>query len=310
MTVPQFSRPGAVDLSAFRPAKPVAGAGSAGGAASAGGYVVEVTGEDSLRVDVVDRSLSVVVLLSIWSPDLPASVQINATLSKLVDEFAGRFVLATLDAKAQADLVSLLGVPSVPLVVAALRGQLAPLIQEPLAEAEMRALIEQILQAAAASGLTGTAEPAAAGASPEAAEPPEAPARYPAAEDALMRGDYDAAIQQYEAALQSTPSDDEAVEGLARASLLKRTAGVDPAAARQAAEDAPDDVAAQLTAADVDLLQGDVDAAFDRLLELVRRTTGSDRDRVRLHLLDVFVVVGDADPRVGRARRALMAALY
>ncbi|MGI8702045.1 MAG: co-chaperone YbbN [Nocardioidaceae bacterium] len=309
MTVPQFSRPGAVDLSAFRIPTSAPGARAAG-STGGGGYVVEVTGEDSLRVDVVDRSLSVVVLLSIWSPDLAASVQINATLSKLADEFAGRFVLATLDAKAQADLVSLLGVPSVPLVVAALRGQLAPLIQEPLAEAEMRALIEQILQAAAASGITGTAEPAPAGGSPEATETPEPPARYPAAEDALMRGDYDAAVQQYEAALQATPGDDEAVEGLARASLLKRTAGVDPAVALQAADDAPDDIAAQLTAADVALLQADVDVAFDRLLALVRRTTGTDRDTVRKHLLELFVVVGEADPRVGRTRRALMAALY
>ncbi len=305
MTTPQFSRPGAVDLSAFRPGKAHAAAGGLGS------FVVEVTDEESLRVDVVDKSLSVVVLLSIWSPDLPGSVQINATLSKLADEFAGRFLLATLDAKANAELVSLLGVPSVPLVVAALRGQLAPLIQEPLPEAEMRALVEQILQAAASSGITGTAEPTTPGpASPEGAVPFEAPARFPAAEDALMRGDYDEAISQYEAALQDFPGDDEAVEGLARANLLKRTAGVDPAVALQTADDAADDVAAQLMAADIALLQGDVDAAFERLLALVRRTTEGDRDAARRHLLEVFVVVGDADPRVGKARRALMAALY
>ncbi len=303
MATPQFSRPGAVDLSAFRTSKPTQSAGR-------GAYVVEVTGEESLRVDVVDRSLSVVVLLSIWSPDMPGSVEINSTLSLLADEFAGRFLLATLDAQAHADLVSLLGIPSVPLVVAALRGQLAPLIQDPLPEAEMRTLVQQILQAAAASGITGTAEPTPSAEPSEAAEPLEPPARYPAAEDALMRGDHDEAIRQYEAALNASPGDEEAVEGLARANLLRRTSGVDAAAARKAADEAPADIEAQLLAADIDLLQADVDAAFDRLLSLVRRTTDTDRDAARRHLLDIFMVVGEADPRVGKARRALMAALY
>lgn len=317
MTVPQFSRPGAVDLSAFRTPKsaPAAGA-SAGSRGGVGGYVIEITSEDSLRVDVVDRSVSVVVLLSVWSPDLPASLQINATLTKLADEFAGRFLLATLDAKVNADLVSLLGVPSVPLVVAALRGQLAPLIQEPLAEAEMRALVQQILQAAAASGITGTVAPAppAAPAAPvdaaDAAEEQEPPTRFPEAEEALIRGDYDEAVRLYEAALSASPADDEAVEGLARANLLRRTMGADAAAVTAAAAAAPDDLAAQLAAADVELLMGDVDAAFERLLALVRRTAAADRDTVRKHLIELFVVVGEADPRVGKTRRALMAALY
>lgn len=312
MTVPQFSRPGAVDLSAFRtPTTPAAG-GSAGRASSAGGgYVVQIADEDALRLDVVDRSMSVVVLLSIWSPDLPASVQINATLTKLADEFAGRFLLATLDAKANADLVSLLGVPSVPLVVAALRGQLAPLIQEPLAEAEMRALVTQILQAATASGITGTVAPLpAAGEPADAGEPTEPLARHPEAEDALIRGEYDESVRLYEAALNISPADQEAVEGLARAHLLQRTAGVDPDAVVAAAAARPDDVEAQLAAADAELLMADVDAAFDRLVALVRRTTAAERDAVRKHMLELFVVVGDADPRVGKTRRALMAALY
>lgn len=312
MTVPQFSRPGAVDLSAFRTPATPATSGSAGGARSAGGgYVVQIADEDSLRLDVVDRSMSVVVLLSIWSPDLPASVQINSTLTKLADEFAGRFLLATLDAKANAELVSLLGVPSVPLVVAALRGQLAPLIQEPLAEAEMRALVQQILQAAVASGITGTVAPMPAAGDPDDAdEPTELPARYPEAEDALFRGDYDDAVLRYEAALNASLADEEAIEGLARAQLLQRTSGADPTTVVAAADADPGDVPAQLAAADIELLATDVDAAFERLLAAVRRTTGPERDTVRKHLLELFVVVGEADARVGKTRRALMAALY
>ncbi len=301
MTTPQFSRPGAVDLSAFRPttARPAA--------AGTGSFVVEVVGEESLGAEVVDRSMSVVVLLSVWAPDVPESVQINETLTRLAGEFGGRFVLATLDAQANAALVSAIGIPSVPLVAAALRGQLAPLFQEPLPEAEMRAVIQQILQAAAANGITGTAEPT---------EPPvdeaveEPPSRFPDAEDALLRGDLDEAISQYEAALARFPADLEAAEGLSRARLMKRTDGVDQAAARAAAAGAPDEVDAQTLVADLDLLGGNVDDAFTRLLDLVRRTSETDRDAARRHLLDLFAIVGDADPRVGKARRALTAALF
>src|ERR687894_79369 len=52
-----------------------------------------------------------------------------------------------------------------------------------------------------------------------------------------------------------------------------------------AAEAAPDDVAAQTRAADFLLGTGNVEAAFDHLLEVVRRTSGEDRDEARRHLL-------------------------
>lgn len=327
MSGPQFSRPGAVDLSSLRrpaPAGPRSGApsGPAGtpigqsagspGPAGTGGsaYVVEVTSEASLRQDVVERSLSVVVLVSFWSPESPPSVEITSTLTELSAEFAGRFLLATVDVTAHPELASALGIPEVPLVVAALRGQLAPLLQDPLPAAQMRALVEQILQAAVANGVSGRAEPVAssAAAAEEHAEPP--PARYPAAEDALMRGDLDAAIAAYSEALRASPADEEATLGLAQASLLKRTTAVDPTAARAAAAERPDDVEAQTLAADVDLVDGQVEAAFSRLVELVRRTSGSDREAARRHLVELFRVVGDADPRVGRARSSLASALF
>lgn len=309
MTASQFSRPGAVDLSAFRPtttARPAPGGGGAGS------FVVEVTSEESLGVDVVDRSMSVVVLLSVWAPDVPESVQLNQTLTTLADEFGGRFVLATLDARANSALVSAIGIPSIPLVAAALRGQLAPLFQEPLPEAEMRTVIQQILQAAATNGITGVADPVSPptedGAAGEESELP--PAKFPAAEEALLRGDLDGAITQYEAALADAPGDAEALEGLARAGLLQRTSGVDLAGARAAAAESPEDMAAQILMADLDLLGGRVDDAFGRLLDVIRRTSEDDRDSARRHLLDLFAVVGDADPLVGKARRALTAALF
>jgi putative thioredoxin len=243
------------------------------------------------------------------------STQINSTLATLADEFAGRFVLATVDVGAHPELAQALGIPQVPLVVAALRGQLAPLLQDALPEADMRALIEQILQAAVANGVAGRAEPLTGSAteSPSAAEAESAaepPSRFPAAEEALMAGDLDKAITEFEEALRTAPGDPEATLGLAQAKLLQRTQGVDVTAAREAAAQRPTDVAAQSLAADLELLGGHVDDAFARLIDVVRRTSGDERDAARTHLVELFGVVGDADPTVGRARQQLASALF
>jgi putative thioredoxin len=314
MTVPQFSRPGAIDLSALRRPPGTASATGGGGssAAAGGGYTIDITSEQSLRSDVVERSMSAVVLVSFWSPQVPASVEINAVLSKLADEYAGRFLFARLDIEGQPDLAQALGIPQVPLVVAALRGQLAPLIQEPLPEPEMRALVDQILQSAAANGVAGTVEPAGPTSGAAAAdEPAEEPvSRFPDAEAALLSGDLDAAIKGYEEGLLSSPGDPEASLGLSQAKLLKRTQGVDPTGAREAAASRPDDVEAQQLAADLDLLGGNVEDAFGRLIDLVRRISGDERDRAREHLIEMFGVVGDDDPRVAKARQRLASALF
>ena len=321
MSSSQFTRPGAVDLSGLRrPSTGPSAAGTtgaagagAGGPAGSGSYVVEIGDEQSLRTEVVERSLSVVVLVSFWSDAAPASVEINATLSRLADDFDGRFLLATVDVGTHPELAQALGIPQVPLVVAALRGQLAPLVQDPLPEPEMRAMIEQVLQAAVANGITGRVDAVASTAptgpdSPEAAAE-EPPSRFPEAEEALMAGDLDTAIAAFEEALKGSPGDPEATLGLGQAKLLKRTQGVDVNAAREAAAQKPDDVAAQALAADLELLGGNVDDAFGRLVDVVRRTTGDDRDAARQHLIELFGVVGDADPRVGRARQQLASAL-
>lgn len=304
----QFSRPGAIDLSALR--KPAASPPSgAAGAASSGAYVVDITTEQALRAEVVERSLSVVVLVSFWSPASAASVQINSTLEQLADEFAGRFLLAKVDVAAQPQLAQALGIPQAPLVVAALRGQLAPLIQEALPLEQMRELVQQVLQAAAQGGVSGAVEPLEAE-PPVSAETDEAPARFPEAEAALMSGDLGGAVQAYEQALAQVPGDTEAQAGLTRARLLQRTSTADPVRARAGAEDRPDDVDAQLLVADLDLLDGRVDAAFSRLIDVVRRLSGDERDAARRHLLELFTVVGDDDPDVSKARQRLASALF
>ncbi len=72
----------------------------------------------------------------------------------------------------------------------------------------------------------------------------------------------------------------------------------------------PDDVDAQTLVADLDLAGGHVEDAFARLVDLIRRTTGDERDAARTHLLGLFAAVGNDDPRVLKGRQSLASALF
>ena len=94
------------------------------------------------------------------------------------------------------------------------------------------------------------------------------------------------------------------------AQVLQRTQGVDLPAARAAAAANPDDVEAQTLVADLDMLGGHVEDAFNRLIDLVRRTSGGERNKAREHLIGLFGAVGNDDERVLKARRNLASALF
>ncbi|HEY7176253.1 MAG TPA: tetratricopeptide repeat protein, partial [Micromonosporaceae bacterium] len=140
-------------------------------------------------------------------------------------------------------------------------------------------------------------------------ELPEDP-RFAEADEALVNGDLDTAEAAFRKILGESPADAAAESGLAQVALLRRVTGVDPEAVLAAADAAPDDVAAQGLAADVEVLAGQADRAYARLVELVRRTSGADRDAARTHLISLFTVAGPEDPAVATARRALASALF
>ena len=125
-----------------------------------------------------------------------------------------------------------------------------------------------------------------------------------------MAGDLDGAEQAYRKILAESPADVAAEAGLAQVGLLRRVRDVDPAKALADAAAAPDDVAAQTLAADVEVLSGRAEDAYKRLVETVRRSSGADRETARQHLVSLFTVAGPDDPAVVAARRQLASALF
>ena len=305
MTSQPFSRPGAIDLSGL--SRPAGGSGAA--RAVPGSYVVEVT-EQTFQQDALEASLQHVVVLSLWSPRAPASQTLNQMLSRLADEMAGKFLLALVDVDANQQIAAAIGAQGVPFVLGLLRGQPVPLFQGTVDEPDARRYLDELLKVAVANGITGTVPARAPAGGPSPGPEPEEDPRFAAADEALATGDLDAAVAAYQKLVDANPGDDEARERLAGVKLMARTRDADPAAVRAAAAQAPNDLAAQLLVADVDVLGGHVDDAFDRLLGLVTATTGEERDHVRRHLLDLFEVVGADDPRVASARRRLASALF
>ena len=257
--------------------------------------VAVVVTEANFETEVVARSMTVPVVSDFWADWCAPCKQLTPILERLVAQDGGAWVLGTVDVDANPQLAAAAQAQSIPTVLVAWQGQFAPGFTGALPEAQVRLFIDEVL--------------AVAGSAPAVAEAVDE-AELSAADEAMMSGDLDAAEAAYRAALAERPADSEAVAGLVQVGLLRRTQGVDPVAARQAADAAPHDVDAQIVAADVDLLDGHVAAALDRLIDTVVATSGDDRDRARVHLLELFDLVGSADPAVLAARTRLASALF
>lgn len=303
-----FSRPGAIDLSAL--AKPAAAPAGGGGAGSGGRYVVDVD-EQSFQSAAIEPSMRHVVVLALWSPRAPQSREFVDLVGRVVDTLDGRILLTRVDVDASPAIAQALQAQGVPLVVGLVKGQPVPLFQGTADEPEVRQYLEQLVALAVQNGLSGRAQPVGEGDAADAqeAEQPEDP-RFAAADAAFAAGDVQTAVAEYEKLAVQHPGDAEVAERLAGVKLFARTQGADLQQARKDAADRPDDVDAQLLVADLDVSGGHVEDAFARLVNLVRTAQGDDRERIRERLLELFVVVGQTDPRVADARRALASALF
>ena len=326
-----FSLYGAVDLGARQaaaqrrqqaaqsPSQP----GGPAPAGTGGGFVIDVT-EETFNTDVVERSRSTPVIMDLWAEWCGPCKQLSPVLEKLATEAAGQWLLAKVDVDANPQLSAALQVQSIPMVVAVLGGQLVDGFLGAMPEAQVRQWIGQVLSVAEKMGMELTAPAAvdaddleddadiAADADTDAGVPPVPglPPAYAEARAAMERGDLDGAAKAFEQELAANPGDPVAKTGLAQVNLIRRVSSYDQAKARRDAAEHPGDVAAQTRVADIDLASGRIEEAFDRLLGVVRRTSGEEREQARKHLVGLFEVLPPRDPNLTKARSALSALLF
>jgi putative thioredoxin len=305
---------GAVDLSGLKARadaaqqQPQAGApaqrddGQPGG----GPAVLDVT-ESSFQSDVVERSMHQLVVVDLWADWCGPCKQLSPVLEKLAGESGGAWVLAKIDVDANPRIAQLFGVQSIPTVVAIGGGQPVDAFSGALPEPEIRKWLDSLLDALR-DKLPGIAAAESGEAEGEPAEEPEDP-RFTEAEDALEQGDFAAAKAAYERILDAEPANEQAKDALAQVRFAERASQTDESVVDKA-EAAPDDLEAQLAAADFEVAQQRVEDGFSRLITAVRRNSGDDRNRVREHLVSLFELFDPADERVAKARRDLASALY
>lgn len=306
---------GAVDLSGLKAKADAASRGQQGGgrsngaAGSAGGAsIIEVT-EATFQSEVVERSLEVPVVVDLWATWCGPCKQLSPVLERLAQADGGTWVLAKVDVDANPRIAQLFGVQSVPTVVAIAGGQPVDAFSGALPEQQIRQWLDRLIDALR-DRLPGirAAEAAGDGGEEEPAEEPEDP-RFTEAEAAFERGDFDAAERAYQQILDAEPANEQAKAALAQVRFTRRAEAADPAAVAKA-DAAPDDLEAQFAAADTELAQQQVEQAFTRLIDAVRRTSGDDRERARHHLVELFELFPQDDERVIKARRNLASALF
>jgi putative thioredoxin len=327
-----FSLYGAVDLGARQAAaqrrqqvaRAAASAASAPGGANAPGQGGDASGDDAAHIidvteqtfnqDVAYRSRTVPVIVDLWAEWCGPCKQLSPVLEKLAREANGAWVLARIDVDANPRLAQAFQAQSIPMVVAIIAGQMVDAFLGAMPESQVRQWLTQILSVAdqlglpAGAGMPGAAEGAEGG---DDEEVDDLPPHLRDARDAMESGEFDSAAALLEKAIAEAPADGIAKSWLAQVNVMRRVSGyADPQAIAREAAARPDDLDAQIKIADLEIASGRAEDAFNRLLGVVKRTFGDDRNKARLHLLELFEIFPPGDPAVKSARQRLSSLLF
>ena len=274
----------------------LSGLGKTPSAISTSSVGKEVTAAN-LSTEFVALSKTKLVILLCWSSRSPESLAVLDILGKLQAADSDKWVLGSVNVDAEAQVATALQVRTTPYAIAIVAEQIIPLFEQSYPESQIRAVIDKVLSIGAEQGVGAPVE--------ETMEPEEVEAFA-----ALDSGDFGTAEAAYKKLLARKPNDNFASLGLAQTQLLIRTKGLDLAQVVGLVADQPQNLDLQIQCADCEMIVGNVDAAFSRLLDCVRTFGGEEQSRAKNHLLQLFLLIDPADVRLVKARGALASALF
>ena len=268
--------------------------------------------EADFRQTVLERSLDVPVLLDCWAPWCGPCRNLKPILEKLAKEYGGRFVLAKLNTDEAPQISAALQIRSIPLVVLFVGGRPVDQFMGALPEGQVRAFLDKHL-GEQVNEVDALRAEAAESPDPQHAEmllsealrlePDNADVMLDLATRWIERDEFDGA-EKLLGKLSAEQGGDRRAALLKRIELARNRPAGDPAAlaARIAAN--PKDFEARFALAALQAYEGDFNAAFDQLLEVVLRDKAEWREKARVQLVEWFTLCTDAEA-VSRGRRYL-----
>lgn len=257
---------------------------------------VEVTLEN-LNTEILPLSKIRPIIILMWSSRTPESIEMVKVLGELESSYAKAWTLARVDIDVYPEIAQAFQTKNVPYAVAVIAEQMVPLFEQNYPAEQIKMVLDKVLTLAAEQGV---------GEAPvEQIEPEEEEAMA-----ALESGDYKAAAVAYKKWLARKPQENFAKLGLAQTELLIRTEGLVLDTVIEQSTQNPSDIQLQIQAADVEMVNGGVEAAFSRLLYGIKATSAEDKTALKNHLLTLFTLVDPSDPRLIAARKELASALF